>query len=88
MSVRTYQVLEAETPEDLADMVSNATANGQIPCGGVCVYPIQKDAGHAYDFIFAQAMCSPAALMPAAVWLAKAMQPKKDPCPRVRSKRG
>jgi hypothetical protein len=68
---KCYEVLDAETAEDLADMVQRAIDSGKIPCAGVCVYPVQRGAGDQKftDYWFAQAVCTPEALMPAARWL-------------------
>jgi hypothetical protein len=72
MSPQIYEVLEAESPDDLADMVSNAVAAGKIPCGGIQIFP--PDAMRSDDFRYFQAVCSPAALMPAALWLDKKLR--------------
>ena len=59
-----YEVLEAETADDLADMVERAVASGRIPCGGVAVYPLGPCRGEAvYEMKFFQAVCSPVALL-------------------------
>ena len=78
MNASTYEVLEAETAEDLADMVSNAVAVGKIPCGGLAIFPARKLGQDFSEFHFFQAVCSPDALLPAARWLQLQLD---NPCP-------
>ena len=89
MSKTSYKILEAETNDDLQDMVQRAIEEGFMPCGGVLAVPfVRKNVRRPLESIewnYVQAVCSPAALMPAANWLAKEIERLKTRC-RTKSK--